>query len=188
MTPLRVPEALLGRMDVPVYSEVMVAHPPPSETSPPPSDASEGSAFWFQLFNEIGIISQLSTSVLENALPDGLKAADFRVLNHFMRLGGPRTPVQLARSFQVTKGTMTHTIQKMSGLGLITIVPHGDDGRSKWVDITQAGRDAHAKALARLGPDMESVFSRLHPTVKEELHAALPALAALRNVLDKARD
>ncbi|MFK7793583.1 MAG: MarR family winged helix-turn-helix transcriptional regulator [Devosiaceae bacterium] len=167
-----------------------------ANTSPPASALQDHAeitdatrpTLWFQIFNEIGIINQLSTTQLERTLPTGLKFADFRVLNHFMRLGGPRTPLALANSFQVTKGTMTHTLQKLDRLGLITIAAHAKDGRSKLVDITDAGRTAHAQSLAGLLPSMEGVVQGLDPTVETALRDALPALSALREALDKARD
>lgn len=173
---------------VPSYRARMETSSPnakPTDVTAPLDDAP---AFWFRLFNEIGIINQLSTTQLEASLPKGLKAADFRLLNHFMRLGGPRTPVALAQSFQVTKGTMTHTLQKMSGLGLVTLAPNGGDGRSKLVDITEAGRQAHAQALRNLLPSMEGALGNFDAAVMADLQTALPALAKLREALDKARD
>ena len=52
----------------------------------------------FQLFNEIGIIQQLVNTRFERALPDGLTASQFGVLNHFVRLGGERAPSDLGRN------------------------------------------------------------------------------------------
>ncbi len=193
---MRFANRLVGIADVPVYRAGMENTPPKTspkplgqrEQNPASSILPEEPAFWFRIFNEIGIINQLASTLLEAALPNGLKAADFRLLNHFVRLGGPRTPVELARSFQVTKGTMTHTVQKMSALGMVTLVPNGADGRSKWVDITDAGREAHAKTMVSLLPDMERAMAPLQGGEKSALQEALPALVALREALDKARD
>jgi len=69
-----------------------------------------GSAL-YAFFNEIGIINQLFSTAFRRALPDGMTSAQFTVLNHFARLGGERTPAQLAASFQVTKGAITNTLQ-----------------------------------------------------------------------------
>ena len=63
----------------------------------------------FTLFNEIGIGNQLSSTRFERALPKGLTTSQFSVLNNFVRLGGTRSPKQLANAFQVTKGAMTNT-------------------------------------------------------------------------------
>ncbi len=178
----------LGRLPGGRYPARMKKSTADIEVTTQTVDGLDGPTFLFRLLNEIGIISQLSTAVLEKTLPDGLKAADFRLLNHFVRLGGPRTPVELARSFQITKGTMTHTLQKMTKLGLVEIAPHGGDGRSKWVDITEAGRRAHAQSLGQLLPEIENILEMLDPAVEAELKNALPALVALRELLDRARD
>ena len=55
----------------------------------------------FAFFNEIGIIEQLARNAFERVMPDGLRLPHFSVLNHFVRLGGERSPGELARAFQV---------------------------------------------------------------------------------------
>ena len=65
---------------------------------------------YFAFFNEVGIINQLTTTLLEEALPKGMIAPHFQVLNHLVRLGDGRTPLQMARAFQVPKTSMTHTL------------------------------------------------------------------------------
>ena len=67
----------------------------------------------FRFFTEIGIIEQLARNRLERGLPDGLKISQFSVLNHLVRLGGEWSPARLARAFQVTKGAMTNTLQRL---------------------------------------------------------------------------
>ena len=83
----------------------------------------------FEFFNEIGIINQLSSTRFERVLPPGLSLAQFSVLNNFARLGGTRTPAQLASAFQVTKGAMTNTLKKLAAGGYINITPDPADGR-----------------------------------------------------------
>ena len=75
------------------------------------------------MFNEIGIISQLSSNRLERVLPEGMSVAQFSVLNHLVRLGGSWAPSRLARAFQVTKGAMTNTLQRLEAQGLIRSRP-----------------------------------------------------------------
>lgn len=139
----------------------------------------------FRLFNEIGIIAQLATTRFEAVMPDGMTIAQFSILNHFVRLGGERRPNELARAFQVTKGTMTSTLQRLEARGCIAIRPDPIDGRGKIVSVTPKGvkaRDAAIRALkpdlARLGAlDMAASFPQL-----------LEQLGALRAHLDKERD
>ena len=75
----------------------------------------------FLLLNEIGIISQLSGARLDRLLPHGLTLAQFGVLNHLVRLDGDWSPARLAAAFQVTKGTMTSTLQRLASKGFIEI-------------------------------------------------------------------
>lgn len=139
----------------------------------------------FTFFNEVGIINQLASTQLERALPDGLKLAHFSVLNHFARLGGERTPVDLARAFQVTKGAMTNTLQKLEARGLVTIRTNPDDGRSKLVVMTDEGRRVRNEAIAALEPMFKDLGTRLP---LKDMARALPVLAEVRQVLDEARN
>jgi len=43
-------------------------------------------ALYFRLLNEIGIIAQLSCTLLEARLPSGFVLAQFSVLNHLIRV------------------------------------------------------------------------------------------------------
>ena len=105
-----------------------------------PKDDSPDSALAFAFLNEIGIIEQLSSNRLQRLLPAGLSMAGFTVLNHFARLGKvDEAPAKLASAFQVTKGAMTNTLQRLEAMGLIEIVSDVDDGRAKRVSLTPAG-------------------------------------------------
>lgn len=145
-------------------------------TQPPPL---------FDFFNEIGIIDQLARRVLESVLPDGLREAQFHVLNHLARLGDDRPPVELARAFQVTKGAMTNTLQRLEARGLIEIRPDPRDGRAKRVLLTEAGRNCRDACFASLAPvlaELEQSFARA------EFDAVLPFLVRLRRHLDTRRN
>ena len=139
----------------------------------------------FELFNEIGIINQLASNRFERALPEGLTTAQFSVLNHFVRLGGERSPKRLAGAFQVTKGAMTNTLSKLEKKGLIRVVPDPTDGRAKVVSITPEGVALRHRAIAeatRAMADLQSVVS------SEQAQAMLPALREIRAYLDEHRD
>lgn len=138
----------------------------------------------FQVLNEIGIINQLSATAFERTMPDGMTMAQFSVLNHFVRLGGPRNQVDLARVFQVTKGAMTNTVGKLSGKGLVSVVDDPSDKRAKLVDITDAGRAMRSQCLERLAPRLAEVSEI---ATQGEWEAALPLLRRLRRWLDENR-
>ena len=137
-----------------------------------------------QVFTEIGIIDQLVTARLERSLPEGMSAAQFGVLTHFTRRGGDQTPVQLARAFQVTKGAMTNTLQRLEAQGFVDIVPDETDGRRKLVTMTAKGAEAYERAIAGLRPYYVGLREAFTP---EEFENALPFLRALRVWLDENR-
>ncbi len=141
-------------------------------------------ALYFRLFNEIGIIAQLSASRFERVLPHDLTLAQFTVLNHSVRLGDGWTPARLAAAFQVTKGTMTSTLQKLVAKGFVRIEPDEQDARSKRVFLTAAGRAARNAALKALAPEMADLPNGFSPAQATEI---LPALEQLRIWLDTHR-
>lgn len=139
----------------------------------------------FRLLNEIGIIAQLSRTMFERLMPAGLTLSQFTVLNHFARLGGEKSPADLARAFQVTRGTMTSTLQKLEEKGFVDLSPDPRDGRGKRVRLTGTGRQARDAAIAALGPWIADLERQLDSAA---LAASLPFLTALRTHLDQARD
>ena len=106
--------------------------------------------YYFALFNEIGIIQQLSRAVMEAELPEGLMQSHFGVLNHLIRVKDGQTPLKLANAFQVPKTTMTHTLMGLEKHGLIEMRPNPKDGRSKCVWITEAGVSLRNGTIERL--------------------------------------
>jgi len=145
-----------------------------------------GDPLVFRLFNEIGIINQLSTKMFERALPRGMTQAQFTVLNHFVRLGHhERSPAELAAAFQVTRPTMTSTLTRMERAGLVSIRADPQDGRAKLVSVTDKGRkmrEACIEAGAMFVPILDSLMAMA------ELEAILPPLTRLRIVLDEMRN
>jgi DNA-binding MarR family transcriptional regulator len=138
----------------------------------------------FPVFNEIGIIAQLSQRVFESVMPDGMTLAQFSVLNHFVRLGGERSPAALADAFQVTRATMTSTLHRLEAKGLIAVRPDPEDGRAKIVSITDQGRALHGECIARLGPSFARLEGSHDPA---DMTAILPLLVRLRKLLDADR-
>ena len=149
-------------------------------TSTPPDDP-----LVFRFFNEIGIIEQLSRAQFERGLPHGLTLAQFKVLNHFARLGGERSPISLARAFQVTKGAVTNAVQKLEAKGFVATKPDPEDGRGKLVYLTDAGRTARDDAIATLEPLFPLIFAEF---TDAEFAAALPFLERVRKFLDENRN
>jgi DNA-binding MarR family transcriptional regulator len=141
-------------------------------------------AVLFAFFNEVAIIGQLSGSLFERRLPEGFLVSHFGVLNHLSRLGDGKTPLDLARAFQVPKTTMTHTLAGLEKAGLIRFAPNPKDGRSKCVMLTDGGRAFRDEAIARIGPDLEAIARAIPPG---RVAAVLPLLAEMRGWLDRER-
>lgn len=139
----------------------------------------------FTFFNEIGIIEQLARTAFERVLPRGMTVPQFSVLNHFVRLGGEKTPAQLADAFQVSRATMTNTLKRLEAGGLIAVAPDPADGRSKRVTITAEGRAMRERCVAALAPLLEAFAQQVDLSA---LRGALPALQAVRAELDTSRD
>jgi DNA-binding MarR family transcriptional regulator len=140
---------------------------------------------YFRLFNEIGIIQQISTAFLEARLPDGLIAPHFNVLNHLIRVSDGRTPLEMARAFQVPKTTLTHTLAGLEERGLIEMRPNPDDGRSKRVWLTDKGRATRNQAIAGLDDLFEMIAAEFPSETVEEM---LPELERLRIFIDALRE
>lgn len=139
----------------------------------------------FTLFNEIAIIEQLSRARFEARLPKGVLASHFAVLNHLLRVGDGRTPLEIARAFQVPKTTLSHTLSLLENRRWVEMRPNPEDGRSKRVWMTDAGRAFHAQAIDLLTPDMTEIAA-VFPA--EQIGGLLPQLTALRSYLDRTRD
>lgn len=139
----------------------------------------------FTFFNEIGIIDQLARNRVERVLSHGLTLSQFSVLNHLVRLGDGRSPLDIATAFQVTKGAMTNTLKKLEGKGFVRLRANPDDGRAKLVMLTTKGRNARGQALKAMAPVFEEA-GRLLPM--KDIERLLPLLQKVRAALDEARN
>jgi Transcriptional regulators len=142
-------------------------------------------ALYFELFNEIGILQQLSKTKLESVLPEGLIQSHFGVLSHLIRVQDGRTPLELARAFQVPKTSMSHTVAGLERQGLVRLARNDRDGRSKRVWITEAGREVRDAAVAAVAPLLQGFAAAFPP---ERVQTVLPELTRMRQWLDAERD
>jgi len=138
----------------------------------------------FQVFTEIAIVNQLSTNLLEKSLPLGIKASQFKVLSQLARLVEPTTAAELAKAFQVTKGAMTNTTNRLLTLELIDIKEDLVDRRVKRIAITDKGKVIMQQSMAST---MENLQPILQTISVKEFADALPFLIKLRADLDKNR-
>lgn len=138
----------------------------------------------FQVLNEIGIVDQLARNRAARLLSPELNMSQFIVLNHFVRLRGQRSLMQLASAMQVTKGAMSNTVSRLLDKGLIAVKPDPRDGRGKLVSLTDTGRIARDRAVGRLGRGLIGLDAVLSA---KELASALDTLRKLRAWFDRNR-
>jgi DNA-binding MarR family transcriptional regulator len=139
---------------------------------------------YFELFNEISIIAQLTRTIMESRLPAGMTQPHFGVLNHLVRVGDGITPRDLARAFQVPKNSMTNTLAGLERMGLIALRLNPEDGRSRCIFLTRAGREFRELAVENLAPEIARLAESIRPA---EVEAVLPSLTRIRRVLDESR-
>ncbi|WP_295313993.1 MarR family transcriptional regulator [Roseobacter sp.] len=147
--------------------------------------ADDPGALFFEVFNEIGIIEQLSRTLLEARLPAGLIGPHFAVISHLVRRGDGCPPIDIARAFQVPKTSMTHTIKGLEAHGFVKVRPNPDDGRSKLVWLTPEGRSLRSDVIGALAPDLHRLERGFDVA---RLSAVLPVLRDLRIFLDEDRN
>ena len=121
------------------------------------------------LLSEIATIEQLARNKLDNALPKDLNISSFSVLNHFSGSRAEKTPLQLARSFHVTKGAMTNTLDKLEKQGYIHVRPDWNDARKKCVSISQSGIDARNNAMKSIKPILDEIIQKTNHMTKKSL-------------------
>jgi DNA-binding MarR family transcriptional regulator len=138
----------------------------------------------FGFFNEIGIVAQLSSAMLARVLPDGVHPSHFAIINHLVRLGDGKTPVRIASAMQVTKATMSHSLDVLEDRGFIHVARSDSDQRSKLVWLTPQGRSFRENAVGAVSAEVGRLFSDADRTA---MASALPVLRAVRKVLDDNR-
>jgi DNA-binding MarR family transcriptional regulator len=74
----------------------------------------------------------------------GLKTTQYSLLSHVLRLG-PIRPGDLAERMTMDASTLTRNLKPMLAAGWLELSP-GEDGRSRLVHITAAGRAKRAEA------------------------------------------
>ena len=129
------------------------------------------------LFGEILALDQLVRNRLAKVLPKGMELSHFSVLNQLSHTKTERTPAQIAKSFRVTRGAITNTLNKLELSGYIHVRPDWDDARRKMVSISPAGVVARNNALTAVTPIINELVSEMG---EERLKAIVPILRELR--------
>ncbi len=134
------------------------------------------------LFSVIIMADQLVRNRLTKALPRGMELSHFSVLNHLARANDERTPAQLAKTFHLTRGAMTNTLNRLEWAGHVHIRPDWDDARRKFVAISPSGRSARDAAMAAITPIIAEAVGSIGA---EKVKTVLPILREIRARFDE---
>lgn len=107
----------------------------------------------------------------------GLKTTQFSLLTALDRLG-PAQPGQLARQLRLQPSTLTRNLQPLVAAGWVVQGP-GSDGRSRLVQLTEAGRAKRAEARQRWRSAQLELNRLLGDARVAALHALLQESLAL---------
>ncbi|CTQ49281.1 MarR family winged helix-turn-helix transcriptional regulator [Jannaschia donghaensis] len=133
------------------------------------------------LFSEMLVADQLVRARLSRALPKGMELSHFAVLNYLAQTPVERSPTDLARTFHLTRGAMTNTLNRLEWAGHIHVRPDWDDARRKRVAISPAGTAARDAALAAILPIMSNAVDNIG---LQRTRAAIPVLREIRQKFD----
>jgi DNA-binding MarR family transcriptional regulator len=120
-------------------------------------------------------LRQLTRLVTQHCEPhfseSGLKTTQYALLSHVDKLG-PIAPGELARKMDLDASTLTRNLQPLLTGGWIEVLP-GEDGRSRIVQVTTAGRAKRAEMKADWKRAQMSVNATLGDERVQRLHALL---------------
>ena len=113
-----------------------------------------------------------------HAAATGLKNTQYSLLSHVLKLG-PMRPSDLAQAMMMEPSTLTRNLKPLVAQGWIEQAP-GEDGRSRLVHITPAGRAQRALAQRHWRTAQQSLNQLLGVPRVNALHGLIQAsLAAL---------
>jgi DNA-binding MarR family transcriptional regulator len=128
-------------------------------------------------------LRQLSRRVSQHfdhvVLAAGLKTTQYSLLSHVVRLG-PIRPGELADAMEMDASTLTRNLQPLVAQGWVEVGP-GDDGRSRVVTATDAGRAKRAQAQLEWKRAQLAFNARIGDARVIRLHALIDECLALLN-------
>ena len=109
----------------------------------------------------------------------GLKTTQYSLLTHVMQLE-PVRPGDLAADMEMDASTLTRNLQPLIAQGWVDVGP-GDDGRSRFVTLTAAGRDKRAEAQREWKRAQLAFNDHIGEERVVRLHALIEECLALMN-------
>lgn len=112
----------------------------------------------------------------EARLPRGLSQTQFAVLRDFLRFGDGASPAEIATRLRMSRGAVTHLLQKMEARGWIRLAGDDRDGRRKQVFLTPDGARTAREAVAALRPGTDRLKNDFNDNYLQEGLAFLQEL------------
>ncbi|HKX40098.1 MAG TPA: MarR family winged helix-turn-helix transcriptional regulator [Burkholderiaceae bacterium] len=109
----------------------------------------------------------------------GLKTTQYSLLSHIVTLG-PVRPGELADAMEMDASTLTRNLQPLIAQGWVT-VGAGADGRTRSVEITEAGRAKRGEAQRDWKRAQLELNERLAPERVARLHSLIDECLVLMN-------
>jgi DNA-binding MarR family transcriptional regulator len=155
--------------------------PGPAIRVPPSFDEEypDGDRLATEVFLNLGVLTGTVRSAVEGILTDsGLPSmAAFNALSVLAGDPGPLRPSVVAARMMVTRATITGLLDSLARRGLVRRLAAGEDGRTRPVAITPAGR----RIAARVVPEMHRFERALMSALdRDELEALLDVVARLQ--------
>ncbi|HEY0201210.1 MAG TPA: MarR family winged helix-turn-helix transcriptional regulator [Burkholderiaceae bacterium] len=107
----------------------------------------------------------------------GLKTTQYSLLSTLLRQG-PVRPGELAGAMRMDASTLTRNLQPLQAAGWVALTP-GADGRSRCVQITEAGRAKRQQAQRHWHAAQEALNARIGTGRVVALHALIDEALAL---------
>ena len=134
-----------------------------------------------EVLYELAAAEHALRAAVESRLPPPMSFTHFEVLRDFLRFGDGAAPAEIARRLRMTRGAVTHLLQRMEALGWIRIQGDDDDGRRKQVFLTPSGGGIARAAAAALRPGTDRLKTDLNDNY---LRDGLAFLRDLRRSLE----
>lgn len=136
------------------------------------------------LLYEVGRVAQLTGTLVEDALAGSeLNGTDFAVYS-FLLVNGPATVSEVAESTGTKSPNTSKLLSKAERLGHLSRRTNPEDGRSTIVELTAAGREAHAAVSPPFGAALRRVNEGLAGSIEDVTWALERLAVALAAAVD----
>ncbi|MCA6283731.1 MAG: MarR family transcriptional regulator, partial [Phenylobacterium sp.] len=121
-----------------------------------------------EVLYELGAAEHALRAAVEARLPAPMSYTHFEVLRDFLRFGDGAPPAEIASRLRMSRGAVTHLLQRMEALGWIRLAGDDRDGRRKQVFLTPDGARMARAAATALRPGTDRLKTDLNDNYLKE--------------------